>query len=494
MPLYRRYLDDGTVRDVTRYGADPSGTRDSYAAFVAAHDALEPGDTFYIPGGTFLLSQTFVFSEFRAKFNGRGMLKPHGSFSDFLISFIAPGADPFIINVGLELHLESLRIDGDLQSRGVYFRQIYLSSLNNIRVYRPYGTGIRMEYSYETSWNSVVIDGGLQRQASWLGSVSDWDNSTTWEVGEYVKRDYDDYAGGTSYDRDDFVTDSGRAYRSLADSNQGNTPSSSPTSWQEVPYEYFEAMIEHSGRDPHSSSIYTTNSATPANRYWKQVYPEEAAIELVNDVNGTLDNQYFYGLVMRQNDHRTLIRIDSQYDDRNVNLIRFIGGQIHSITSDELAYLDTDHTVADHSQLIQIGRALDCHFEGMHIRCAVGNSTVTIVQIGAVNPAKTAARIRFHDCEISSPGSSIWGITMFPSIPNYGEISTRGTSFSFDTPASCVPIVNNENRSVYDFLGVDVETLSLTDGSSYELVRFVRVVDRGGTVWLMPVIPLSALS
>jgi lambda family phage minor tail protein L len=40
------------------------------------------------------------------------------------------------------------------------------------------------------------------------------------------------YAGGTTYDQDDFVTYSGEIYRSQDGSNTGNTPSSSPTWWR----------------------------------------------------------------------------------------------------------------------------------------------------------------------------------------------------------------------------------------------------------------------
>lgn len=337
------------------------------------------------------------------------------------------------------------------------------------------------------------MSGGLRRQPSWVGTETLWDGVTAYTPGQYVKRDYPAYVGGTTYAAHNFVSYSGYAYRSIVSGNVGHQPDISPTFWQEVPFEFFLCMIANTNKDPHDPAIYTTNSAVLGDRYWKQVYDQEAAIELIDrQTFGTVDGQYFYGLTMRQNDHRTLIRMDNDASSGVASLCRFIGGQIHSITSDELAAMPGGpQGPADHSQLIQIGRAIDCTFEHMHIRSGVGNEKVTLVQLGWKNPAKTAARIKFDTCNFSAAGNNIWGVTQFPSVPNFGHTTLKDSSFAFVNSATSVYVIEYNDKLANQFIGMPV--LPVAPATVYASANFMRVLDsKTGTAWLVPLMAGTA--
>jgi hypothetical protein len=62
-------------------------------------------------------------------------------------------------------------------------------------------------------------------------------DDTTFTSSNVTEADYAVYAAGTTYATDDYVivtTGDHTVYKSLADSNTGNTPASSPTYWEEV--------------------------------------------------------------------------------------------------------------------------------------------------------------------------------------------------------------------------------------------------------------------
>jgi len=54
---------NGVVDPVADFGADPTGATDSYAAFVAARDAIGEGVCLLLPPGEYALSQPFTFNE-----------------------------------------------------------------------------------------------------------------------------------------------------------------------------------------------------------------------------------------------------------------------------------------------------------------------------------------------------------------------------------------------------------------------------------------------
>lgn len=469
-------------------GVDPTGAADSYDAIMLAHDALQPGQELYLPrGARAATSQTLAFSKRQIVIDFQGAICPHGDHDDFLIDFNQDGADPEYNNVAYMLDIKRLEIDGKLQSRGVRFDQLYLSNPQNVRVFNAYGTAVSIDNSMEDSWSGLVIANGLRRNASWLGAAAAWNSGTSYAVGDRVFVEYAAYNSGTTYAVNNFVTYGGRSYRSLLGSNLNKQPDTNPTWWQPVPIEYFECMISHSNKDPHSASNFTTNSSTEADRYWKQVYADEAALEIVNTY-GTevVDNQKFFAPYFRHNDHKTLIRIDNQANNRRVVNVEFYGPQFHQIIDTYLsAFPETGQQAQDYSVITQIGHATRCKFFGGTSRSAE-SEFVTHFQFGMKNPGKLCNRHIVQGMDISGEGQANYGISIMPGASGTAGITlTSGDNEFAFTSASTSPRLVGDTTKVSS-LSAPHDILTASTPSNFSASRIIRVADAAGNIYFVP--------
>lgn len=81
----------------------------------------------------------------------------------------------------------------------------------------------------------VVVYQGVLYQANTAISPGPW-NAASWTALAFAgdQPDLPDWENATTYDEDETVAFDSRLFRSLQDSNQGNTPGSSPTWWEEI--------------------------------------------------------------------------------------------------------------------------------------------------------------------------------------------------------------------------------------------------------------------
>ena len=478
-------LQRGVPTNVLDYGADSTGTKDSYSAFVAAEAATSAGGVFWIPPGTYALSQKFRFNAYRSRFVGDGMIIPHSSneSGDYLIEFYNVGSDPLIYNLALNCQIDRVNVNGNFTNRGVYFGQIYNSEISSVRVWNAYGTGVCVDNCFENTWVAPLIANSKRRQASWVGSAVAWSSATSYSVGDYIYRDYAAYNHATSYTANNIVTYSGKLYRCAAPGT-GHQPNTSPTYWQGIPFEYFRCEIAHTNKDPHAGG-FTTNTSTAENRYWRQVYSEEAALEITCTYGAeVVDNEYFYGLQMRNNDHKCMIRVDNQQNQRKVTNVSFYGGQVHAIIQ---AYLDafpsTGQTLMDDGVVFQFGHTMRCRIVGMTLRCAEA-SRVTIVQLGHINPDKYNEYNAVMLCDLSGEGSAQYGISVMPGVASGIGAIISDNQFSFTNSSTSPRQVGDTSRIVAKVTERDM--VSATTPASFSASHYFRILDPSGNAYFVP--------
>jgi len=485
----RRSLEDrfGEIVNVLDHGADPDGNLDSYAAFVRAHNALQPGQKFWAPPGRYAMSEKLVFSKRQVTIDVQGAIFPAEDFDDFLIDFNQDGADPEYRNLAYMLDVQRLEIDGLLQSRGVRFDQLYNSAPQNVRVYNAYGTAVAIDNSMEDSWLGLNICNGLRREAAWIGSATAWTSVATYSVGDRVYMDYGAWGAGTTYSVNGFCTYGGRSYRSLFSSNTNHQPDTSPVWWQPVPVEYFECMIANLNKDPHSTSNYTTNSGVVGDRIWKQVYGDEAALEVVNTYGDeVVDNQKFIAPMFRNNDHKTLVRIDNLANSRRVVNIEFYGPQFHQIIDAYLsAFPGTGQIAQDYSVITQVGHATRCKWFGGTTRSAE-NEFVTHFQLGMKNPNKLNNRNIISGMDISGEGQGNYGVSIMPGASNTAGITltANDNEYAFTSSSTSPRICGDTTKLVS--LSAAHDILNATTPGNFTASQLIRVADASGNVWYVP--------
>lgn len=472
-----------SITDPIRHGADPTGARDSYDAFLRAEAACPIGGTFWVPPGTYALSRKFRFNPFRARFQGDGLIIPHESNAsgDYLIEFFNQGADPGILNLALNCHIDRVMVDCKFSNRGIYFGQLYNSTIVGARVWNAYGTAICIDNCFENSWFGPLIANSKRRQASWTATA--WNSGTSYTVGQRVFRDYAAYNPVTSYIANNLAVYSTKLYRCLIPATN-KQPDLNPTYWQPIPFEYFECMIAHSNKDPHAGG-FTTNAVTVGDRYWKQVYLEEAALD-INCTYGdeVVDNEYIYGLQMRHNDHKVMIRIDNAQNQRKVTNVSFYGGQIHAIIQ---AYLDafpqTGQTLADDGVLMQIGHSMRCRIMGLTVRSAEA-ARVTHFQLGHINPDKKNEENFISKCDLSGEGSSTYGISIMPGLTTGLAARIQDNIYSF-TDAATSPRQAGDTARVVDF-STNRDMVAASVPANFSATHQFRIVDASGNVYFVP--------
>lgn len=423
--------------DVTAFGADPTGVADSYAAIMKALSAVPIAGSIRMDG-TFATSAMIVIQIFRGQIVGNPTFIPYGSYSDYLVRVgredANPGADPLVPDLAFKVNIQQLTIDGKLQSRGIMFDQVYNAAMFDISVFRAYGTSVGIYGTMESSFHGLLISGGKRRLASWVGTQTAWNSGTSYNVGDVVYIAYPIYNAGTAYDANDFVNYGGDAFRAKQ-ATTGNTPGVESVYWEWVPWEYFKCLIANSNRDPHSASpIYTTRTATITNRYWQQVFTEEAALDMdESQYNFVTNNLSFYGLWMRHCDNTPLVRIDCNKSARTITDINFFGAQVHHIfdfyiTSYDLLYPSAPcgQIVPTRGVLLELGAVFDINLIGGNWRIAE-SAYNKCIQIGWKNPAKTLRDIGIIGASLNgdynpTSGNGDWqiGISVMPSYTGTG--------------------------------------------------------------------------
>jgi hypothetical protein len=137
-------------------------------------------------------------------------------------------------------------------------------------------------------------------------------------------------------------------YRSIQPINfnidpEGATSSSSTGTylstdyWERIPFEYYvsSGITGNVNKSPHDTTTnYTTRSGVTADKYWRQVWPDEPAFSIVGiaDAN-TIDNCKIINFISRTNEHATLIRIDNTMDNVRPLKTEFYAAQVHGITT-----------------------------------------------------------------------------------------------------------------------------------------------------------------
>lgn len=442
------------VINVLDYGADGTDEAfDNLAAFQEAAAATPINGVFRIPPGTYALSDTFVFSQYRCVIQCDGLIVPHASNTggDFLISFKGTGTDPLIPAMSLCLQIDRLHIDGRYRNRGVRFEKWYNASTNGVRVWREYGTAVALTDVQECSWHGLVISGGIRRTADWAGSETDYDIAASYVVGDIVRPVYPEWDIATAYTALSLVQEDGLLYRAIFPST-GVLPSPNYSFWQRIPHEYFECMIPSVGKDPNDAANYTTNSPNIGDHYWKQIYREEAALELVNSTGVEIvDNQWFFGINMRCNSHKVQIRMDNLVNARKIVNIAFFGGMIHGPFEAYIAAVNAPPqnagmTPMNDSVMIEFGRTQDCKFIDVEVRSGDSERN-TMVQWGAINPAKTVQDNQVIYCDFSGEGDGQYGQCVMPGV-TFGQQQCLGNKYQFSSGATSPRQVGDTSRLV----------------------------------------------
>ena len=335
------------------FGAKGDGVTDDYSAIQAAINSVQPWGSYDQPDGTYLVSQKLlVVNKYRTKWHFGGVMSPYGSYNDYLISFDNSANDSIVPSMAMQLSLENLTIDGLWKSRGAEFKKLYDSALDHVQIWRPWGTGISIPMCQEIVMYQPMIISGKARVDSTIASAADWDSGTSYSTSVVVKMNYSAWSGASTYSYASstsmLAVRNSNLYRSIQPINfnidpEGATSSSSTGTylstdyWERIPFEYYvsSGITGNVNKSPHDTTTnYTTRSGVTADKYWRQVWPDEPAFSIVGiaDAN-TIDNCKIINFISRTNEHATLIRIDNTMDNVRPLKTEFYAAQVHGITT-----------------------------------------------------------------------------------------------------------------------------------------------------------------
>jgi hypothetical protein len=408
------------------FGAALDGTADDYAAAQAAIDMISDTDgaEFIVPFGVMRISQSLNWGKLRATFNCIGRIMPHGSMDDFLVKFDFANVPGQIVNnnVAYRPNIIRLDLDGEWKSRGVHFKQPYLSLFQRIYVARPYGTALEIDGGFECQFAGTALTLGKDREADWLAGAAAWDDATAYAVGDHIYIEYPAWAVGTTYAVSDYVTRNSRAYRCIV-GNVGNDPevAGSADYWVHVGYEYYECLAANTDKSPPVG--YTANNSVSANRYWRMVPAHEPLLKIDNsqESNMLIDNMHFTGLMIRDSDNRLAVWVDSNANDHMTININFHECQIHGMTPGMQAELESEYgetVLTDDGpdrRMVYLGRVARSSFVQCYVRPVSYDGGIGI-QIGASDPLKITSGIGAELLEISGEGDRQVGIHVMTSI------------------------------------------------------------------------------
>ena len=418
---------------------------DEYAAFTSAIASMGDGCNFVVPAGEHYVSDTVGFNDiFRCTIFWYGRLAPYDTFDDYLVSFgivTGAGADSEIAGLGNNFnvvgHIRLNCLNDSTptlqQARGIDIYGVYMSKFCPITILGSYGTAVNINYVQENYFESIWAHGCKNRYAFAMPAA--WDGGVTYVIGDVIYRNYADYAAGTTYSIDECVTYSSQGYRSLADSNVGNTPASGSVYWEPIQYEFYKGVRgSNLNKDPQDSK--TTNQAVATNQYWQRIYRDEALVDMVQTRRyGSIDHQVIGHIDLRLNDNLTLLRLDHSpgYETAGgawtepsdptgyTALTTILSGQLHAVNSGfDVAWGDDRGMTYPQTlgTFIELGRTRRTKFGNMHVRPGYQTYTAAF-RLGGVNAALLCYAVTLDNVTITENGTGNIGISAMPNY--YGE-------------------------------------------------------------------------
>jgi hypothetical protein len=308
-------------------------TFNSYNCLMAQHNTLLEGDTFK-GAGKYYLSQRFTFTKRFVTVDVAGYLLPMDGYTDFVFATnydsSASVSGQIRGDVAGVTDFKQLNIDCRFVSRGAYLYRIDCTGLDKIAVYRAYGTAIWLNRFRETSLFAPRVVSCMRRLR--FDNPSPYNIATAYSVGDRVRITPAAYSAGTTYNLRSECLFGGNRYVSMAASNTGNSPDTSPLLWKKMPFIDYECLIANTGFDPEAG--FNSNNSTTANRYWKRVYQDEAVCEIVDEGLQNIDraNQ----VILHAPDFRDWnnlcgVRIDNCKSSAPLTHIKITDGHIHAL-------------------------------------------------------------------------------------------------------------------------------------------------------------------
>jgi hypothetical protein len=407
------------------YVAAKAAEHDDTTALQRQINFLVDGDTWTsgAAGRNYAVSAPLTFGKHRCAIDF-GALVPFGAYSDYLLRIEqgAAGPDATMPNISLLVNVRRLIVCGRWQSRGVRFADVYCSLLSGVRASHCYGTAIALSDCYENTWLNTVFTLNRNRVVD-VSTATPWDGSTVYQVGQQCYVDYPAWNSGTTYVANDVVKQSGSLFRSIKDANTNNAPGALTGYWVREEYQFYQCQIVHLNGYPLSASPdYTTSGGTG---HWKRVYPQEPMLSIGNDlVNAITDNQFFYGLDIRDNAAKELIRIDNIASGRLPAGIEFYGAEIEAMTLGipwavsggastgplgSGATSDLQNTDARANSLfVRLVKGQRCVFVGCGIR--PGGPGSTCMMIGSQHPNDQVSELQFQNVFLNGEDTYLIGL------------------------------------------------------------------------------------
>jgi hypothetical protein len=188
--------------------------------------------------------------------------------------------------------------------------------------------------------------------------------------------------------------------------------------WEILPITYFQSAISgNSHNDPNDTT--TNNTTRGGSGAWTQVYPDEAAFEIVSDTDQKeVDNLKVFSFTSRSNAQDVIVRIDQPYSSNRPLKIEFYASQVHTITKE---YVDAFNASEDYTtayggdailpfnqRLFEIPASIGFKSIGGQIRGGTVNLSHGLL-IGTLGAASDCGRFYFDDFEIDDDGSDTFG-------------------------------------------------------------------------------------
>lgn len=407
------------------YVAAKAAEHDDTTALQRQINFLVDGDTWTsgAAGRNYAVSAPLAFGKHRCAIDF-GTLVPFGNYSDYLLRIEqgAAGPDATMPNVSLLVNVRRLIVCGRYQSRGVRFADVYCSLLSGVRASHCYGTALALSDCYENTWVNTALLLNRNRVVD-VSTATAWNSGTTYAIGQQVLIDFPAWSSGTTYAVNDIVKNGGSLFRSLQASNTNNTPGAYTAFWVREEYQFYQAQASNTNHSPLSASPdYTTSGG---NGDWKRVYPQEPMLSIGNDlVNAVTDNQFFYGLDIRDNAAKELIRIDNIASGRLPAGIEFYGAEIEAMTLGipwavsggastgplgSGATSDLQNTDARANSLfVRLVKGQRCVFVGCGIR--PGGPGSTCMLIGSQHPNDQVSELQFQNVFLNGEDTYLIGL------------------------------------------------------------------------------------
>lgn len=392
-------LDALIAKEASSSGQSP-GTGGDVSTVINKAIADAPDGAILILSGEYLISRPIWCRRGNLTFDFSGRLRVAEDFSgDFAIMLDISTYEPYF---KAPVRVRSINLDCSYVSRGIYARNIDHAVWNDLRIDRPRGFGLLLDRIRESQISGLVISNGVSRTDLRASSASVWSSAVQYHAGDVVARIPDIWQSGRTYDAGSVVSFDNFSYV-LAEANLAET-SVSPEknlSWRRVPIDYYQAVRSSFNHDPRSFNL---NNLKGADRVWRKIYLDEAAVSINDDVIDGADrsNQVtFVSPVIRDCGHLCYVRLDSNKGPWPLTHINFLGGHIHNTfkAQDSRSRFKT----ADFQRMVEIGRCININFYAVNIRATDSDSGVCVL-IGDQSLTKRAVNVRFRDCVMSGKG------------------------------------------------------------------------------------------